>query len=655
MALGFWLAAAWVGNYFSLPLFFGVDFLFGSIAVLIVVRLYGTVWATLTGAIASSYTYILWQHPYAIVIFTCEALFVGLLLNPRGQNLEMATISVWLILLKQPVNGIFNALIASLLYTHLPIHKWAGGPQVSKSLSLQQTLTNLLVAFIFFPVLMLMVLDGRSVVKDIETTIQTDLTTLSQAVGSQVLLWHQPHRQALAELFRLASDYRPSATLQQSTELLYRSALPDFRRLYVTNADGRTRASYPPLEPLDLPRDGGRSCGKEVFLDKQEMLLVLKVPAVRDDRLLACVGGEIDLGRLSQLVESATKGYQMHITLVDGNKRVLASTEQIPLGTDNFDLRQLGKIRPLSPRIFQRLPEEPNLPKMVYWQKSFYVSQESLGSGLNWTLWVEAAAAPQINLLQKLYINHLALILIAGLLGVDISTVLSQWLVKPLLKLADVTSNLSRQIQAGIAIDLRPSLVAEIDSLASNFLLMADTISQQFRELRLEIHERQQVSDRLKASLQEKELLLKELEQFGELRLEIYKRRLVEDNLKASLQEKELLLKEIHHRVKNNLLVVANILEFQSDYTKDPETLKILSDSHNRIHSMALIHEKLYRSTALDKVNFGEYLKSLVENLCESYKVWDDRIQFELAIDPIMLNIETALWINCQGISVKYI
>ncbi|MBC6480089.1 MAG: PAS domain-containing protein [Hormoscilla sp. GM7CHS1pb] len=115
-----------------------------------------------------------------------------------------------------------------------------------------------------------------------------------------------------------------------------------------------------------------------------------------------------------------------------------------------------------------------------------------------------------------------------------------------------------------------------------------------------------------------------------------------EAQLQASLQEKELLLKEIHHRVKNNLLVVANILEFQSDYTQDPETLKILEDSQHRIHSMALIHEKLYLSTALERVNFGEYLESLVENLWESYNTWDGRIQFELAIDPIMLNIETA-------------
>ncbi|MGK7903368.1 MAG: PAS domain S-box protein [Hormoscilla sp.] len=124
--------------------------------------------------------------------------------------------------------------------------------------------------------------------------------------------------------------------------------------------------------------------------------------------------------------------------------------------------------------------------------------------------------------------------------------------------------------------------------------------------------------------------------------IDITERKQAEAQLQTSLHQKELLLKEIHHRVKNNLLVVANLLEFQSDYTEDPETLKILQDSQHRIHSMALIHEKLYRSPDLDKVDFGEYLETLVENLCESYNAWDDRIQFEFDIDPIMLNIETA-------------
>ncbi|MBR8828964.1 MAG: PAS domain S-box protein [Gomphosphaeria aponina SAG 52.96 = DSM 107014] len=124
--------------------------------------------------------------------------------------------------------------------------------------------------------------------------------------------------------------------------------------------------------------------------------------------------------------------------------------------------------------------------------------------------------------------------------------------------------------------------------------------------------------------------------------LDISDRKNYELQLKNSLKEKEMLLKEIHHRVKNNLLVVSNLLEFQADYTEDPAIIQLLQDSQNRIYSMALIHEKLYRSTNLAKINFGEYLQDLVDNLFDSYKVWKQQILFELDLDSIFLNIETA-------------
>lgn len=123
---------------------------------------------------------------------------------------------------------------------------------------------------------------------------------------------------------------------------------------------------------------------------------------------------------------------------------------------------------------------------------------------------------------------------------------------------------------------------------------------------------------------------------------DISQRKQAEEKLRNSLKEKELLLKEIHHRVKNNLLVVSNLLEFQIDYNNNPEFANLLADSQHRIYSMALIHEKLYRSTNLDRINFGEYLESLVENLFESYNISSDRIQLQVDIEPVFLNVETA-------------
>jgi PAS domain S-box-containing protein len=123
---------------------------------------------------------------------------------------------------------------------------------------------------------------------------------------------------------------------------------------------------------------------------------------------------------------------------------------------------------------------------------------------------------------------------------------------------------------------------------------------------------------------------------------DVTERKNYETELENSLQQKEMLLKEIHHRVKNNLLVVSNLLEFQTDYTNDPEVLAVLEESQSRIQSMALIHEKLYRSTGLDKIDFGEYLEALTDNLFESYSVAETRINLEKNIDSIFLNIETA-------------
>lgn len=123
---------------------------------------------------------------------------------------------------------------------------------------------------------------------------------------------------------------------------------------------------------------------------------------------------------------------------------------------------------------------------------------------------------------------------------------------------------------------------------------------------------------------------------------DITERKRHEQELQKSLQEKELLLKEVHHRVKNNLLVVSHLLELQEDYTDNQQVLSLLDQSRNRIHSMGLIHEKLYRTTGLNNINFAEYLEELVNSLWESYLEEDTAIELSLALEPVWLNLETA-------------
>ena len=155
---------------------------------------------------------------------------------------------VLLVMLKQSINGIFNALIASLLLTHSPIQNWVDRPKVAKTLSLQQTLFNLLVAFVFFPALTLIVLHSRSAMSNIEMSIQTNLQSVSTDLAVELRLWHEQSLNALKQLAEVAarSDMAPSTELQQSTELMQRT-FPAFHQLFVTNEAGIAIASYPSI------------------------------------------------------------------------------------------------------------------------------------------------------------------------------------------------------------------------------------------------------------------------------------------------------------------------------------------------------------------------------------------------------------------------
>lgn len=131
---------------------------------------------------------------------------------------------------------------------------------------------------------------------------------------------------------------------------------------------------------------------------------------------------------------------------------------------------------------------------------------------------------------------------------------------------------------------------------------------------------------------------------------DITDRRRAEERIQESLREKEALLaekdsllKEIHHRVKNNLQVTSSLLRLQSDYIQDPNARELFAESQNRIRSMALVHEKLYRSSNLSKIDFSEYVESLAQLLFRSFGVDANQIQLKLEGGEVFLSIESAV------------
>ncbi len=122
---------------------------------------------------------------------------------------------------------------------------------------------------------------------------------------------------------------------------------------------------------------------------------------------------------------------------------------------------------------------------------------------------------------------------------------------------------------------------------------------------------------------------------------DVTERRVAEERIRLSLKEKEVLLKEVHHRVKNNLQIISSLLNLQSKYIKDDQALEMFKESRNRIRSMTLIHEKLYRSKDLANIDVSEYIQNLSSNLFRSYSA--GRVNLRTQVDDILLGIDTAI------------
>ena len=120
-------------------------------------------------------------------------------------------------------------------------------------------------------------------------------------------------------------------------------------------------------------------------------------------------------------------------------------------------------------------------------------------------------------------------------------------------------------------------------------------------------------------------------------------RKHVEDRLEVSLQEKEVLLKEVHHRVKNNMQVISSLVDLQAAALDDPALRGLFQDVRDRVRSMALVHEKLYQSESLARVDLAEYTRSLLTYLWRAHGSATAAIQLDLALQPVTLPMEEAV------------
>lgn len=359
-----------LGNYLGVTLFFGADFIFGSIAGLIIISLYGLRYGLPANLIICSQTYFLWGHPYCILIFFLEALFVGLFLRYRKMNLLLIDGLFWLIagapigvflhttliasstavdlllILKQAVNGVFNALFAALAVNHLPFQKILGSPDNSKSISLHESTVNLLTALVLIPTFLIVIQNGRKEMATIENETIGNLQGLSKDITNHLRPWYENRLHLLSELAQRAgrTEMIPSGNLQRDTELVMRG-FSDFRSLYIANAQGTTITYEPPVNEkgesvigmnfsdrpyFQMTRQNKTPVLSEVFVGRggaPAPIITLSIPVIREGEFSGVVAGALDLTKIREILDPYSKDRGVNITLLDSAGRIVATTE----------------------------------------------------------------------------------------------------------------------------------------------------------------------------------------------------------------------------------------------------------------------------------------------------------------------------------------
>jgi PAS domain S-box-containing protein len=542
------MSAGFLGNYYTLPLFFGADFLFGSIAVLLVLYFYGLGWGLLAALVAYGYTWVLWGHPYGFVNFMIEALFVGLFLKRGRRNLlvldslfwlclglsmiwieygyilQMDGISTAFIMLKQSINGIFNAMLVSLAICFLPLGKLFQRPQFSTNISLREYLFNLLVMMVLLPALLLTIMETRKEKEDLEANVVEDLQSLSDNLEFHLDSWFKQHVQALNELAGLAgiSSMTPNAPLQHETEIL-KQAFTNFYGLHVENAEGRTIAFSPRVNEkgeFTIGHDfSDRSWFKkakatqklvvsEVFKGRATVfspILVLSVPIIRENRWLGTATGVLDLSMVKEMLKPYSLGKPMIITLTDSQGKIIASTATERSSMQLWDRKKTGVSVPLSAQMYRWQPDDPKLPSMTRWKQSCYVQEISLGPELPWKLIIEVPVGPLQHALYSIYVNNLTIMAILTTLALLFSLLLSRWLTRPLVQLSQVTANLPEKLSEAQNLDWPTSSALEINALIANSTSMAHTLEENFHNLQVQRDELRQVNRELNREIQERQ------------------------------------------------------------------------------------------------------------------------------------------------------
>lgn len=516
------IVLAYLGNYFKLPVFFGVDFIFGSIFVWIISYFYSFSWAVFAGFISSIHTYFLWGHPYAIIIFTAEALFVSYVYHRCRQNLLLINIIYWffigiplilffygfilkvptlatiLIVFKQSVNALVNVLISTLIYSYFPVKFFPENLEKKFNLSLKESLFNLFLSFILIPCLIVSFVLAHNYIHELENLIINDLKINGNYWRENVIFWENNYVKILEKLVSDTGDLSSPELLSSQLKNI-QTTFRNIELLYIANAEGKIIAAEPSLNIYGQSLLGKNISDSQEYLSVKESKdftlsnviknpislqnnVVLAVPIIEDNQLKAVVYAFIKLQDFQNLFKNNIKR-NISGFILDGNNKIIysnnkASGDKYLLKSENYEIIKLDE------NLYQWLLIQPGIPIMTRWSKSFYVYEIPINSQNYWRISLRISTAPYIDELNLIYAKLFATLFMMVIIALLIANKVTKKLVKPLDNLGKISSNLPEKIFNNEDIILQPTEIPEIEILAENYRRMVHALQEKFNQLK---------------------------------------------------------------------------------------------------------------------------------------------------------------------------
>ncbi|MEW5721492.1 MAG: ATP-binding protein [Thermodesulfobacteriota bacterium] len=542
------MLGGFIGNYLHLALFFNVDFLFGSIFTLLAVRWFGLGWGVLSAILAGSYTYILWNHPYALVIIVAEAAVVGLIYPRRSDNLILADAAYWLlvgmplvwvfyrpvmgmdtqsvllIMFKQGLNGVFNALLAALIANglaalDLPRYLPREGRLVFRNL-----VACTLLSFVLFPALFGLIASARYELAHVEEMVAVTLDRTSAAMREVLLTWFREHHEVvdtLAEFSSNSSDLPNEAVRGLVRDLRVSDA--SFKQVGLGDAQGVWVVADPPVDALGRPTTGPdysdqpayqtlirtrKRVVSNVVLSRTDhqprIVLVSPIPAQAEWRGFAF--GVVDLSEIGAMLNKIIKPLMAEVTILDGVGRIVTSTYPGVEAGRLFDRFDQGTVHRNPFGILQFTQNVGrNISIMQRWKNSAYLKITDLDQPVDWKMIVEIPVEPYEAGLFAINLDRMAIVMGLVLLTSVLSHLLSRRMVRSLGALQSLTTDLPRRISEGREVSWPKSGIFEVHALVDNVRNMAEMLRGKFQELQqtkedlLEAKEAAEVANRAKS------------------------------------------------------------------------------------------------------------------------------------------------------------